>query len=149
MNRGDNTAMTRRRFLLTLASTMIVSCADSGRDAGTESLQTSDWSNDVLPKLMADYEAAAQFGRAYLKAHPEYHTAKILMNDIEQALLQYDASIINSTDSDRVVASVKQLMIKEYQHNEVELVVGWVLSLTEARLYAWVVFETDKKTSNS
>ena len=147
MNWDDNTPMTRRSFLLTVASAVIVSCTDSGRDAAPVSLHNSDWSKDALPKLVANYEAAAYFGRAYLDAHPEYKSTDLLMNDIERALLQHDASLTNSTHSGRVVTSVKQLIAKEFQRDEVALVLGWVLSVTEARLYALVVSEMDETVS--
>lgn len=141
MNWDNNTPMTRRRFLLAVASAVIVSCTDSGHDAKSVSLHKSDWSKVAMPMLIANYDAAAYFGRAYLELHPEYKSVDLLINNIEQAILHHDASASKSMHSDRVVAAVKQLIVKEYQRDEVEVVVGWVLSVTEARLYTLVVSE--------
>lgn len=59
-----------------------------------------------------------------------------LVADIEQALARYDASAAITRDPQQIIAALQQLVRHEYAHGEAEAVDGWILSVTEARVYA-------------
>jgi len=145
----NNNPITRRRFLLSVAASVIVGCTDPGRDAASVSSQQTDYIRAAMPGLTGDREAAARIGRSYLDAHPEYQTGDALLNVIERALSQLDPDVAKSTDNKRIVVLVKKLVASEYQLNKVEKVAGWILSITEVRLYALVALEVSPKIARS
>ena len=139
----NNNPITRRGFLLTIAAAVVAGCTDSGLDAVTTSSQKADFIKAAMPGLTSDRAAAARIGRFYLDAHPEYQAGDALVKDIELTLTRSDPDVAKSTDSNRVIVLVKKIIASEFQNNKVEKVSGWILSMTEARLYALFALEND------
>lgn len=89
-----------------------------------------------LRESIADKDAAAELGRTYLEAHPRHRRCRALIADIEQALRKEGISVFSENDTDRIITALQRVVRREYRHDEVVSVAGWVLSNTEARLYA-------------
>ena len=124
---AGNMRMSRRHFLLIAMASLTAGC--SGKDTAE-----ATW----LPHVIGDPEAAARLGRAYLDLHPEYYNSNVLVTDILEALAKYDSSatVATSKNLQQTAAALQQLLRHEYAQSEIETVTGWVLSVTEARLYA-------------
>jgi hypothetical protein len=103
-------------------------------NSGPEPCLAPPW----LWKSIGDRQSAARLGRAYLDAHPETRHCHALLTDIERTLQKQDATVSLTTDADQTASALQALLRKEYAHGEVVSVAGWVLSETEARLYALV-----------
>lgn len=134
-------------FLLTIAAAVVAACADLGFDGVTTSSQKVNFIKAAMPGLTGDREAAARIGRFYLNAHPEYQAGETLVNKIERTLTRFAPDVAKSTNSNRVVVLVKKIIAREFQKNEIEKVAGWILSITEARLYALFALEMIRKTN--
>ena len=124
---------TRRTFLLAALGGVAagVSHYSLANDQPEACVQIS-W----LHESIADKDAAAELGRAYLKAHPQHRRCRALIADIEQALENEGVSIFPENDADRIIKALQRVVRREYRHDDVVAVAGWVLSNTEARLYA-------------
>lgn len=129
---------TRRTFLLsTLLSLTAVSIGNnrySLAGSGAESCLEPQW----LRKIITHRQAAARLGRAYLDTRPAYRHCRALITDIEQTLKTKGASISAMSHAEQTASVVQGVLSKEYRNDEVVSVAGWVLSETEARLYALV-----------
>jgi len=124
---AENIHLSRRSFLLMALASLTAACSDTDRNTGAE----PGW----LAHIIGDPEACARLGRAYLDTHPEYYRGDKLVADIQRALAKHDAVAITS-DPQRTVTALQLLVREEYISGEVEPVTGWILSITEARLYA-------------
>lgn len=133
---------TRRRFLLSA----LLSLTAGGFGTNRYSLAGSGGGDCVEPqwlrKIIADRQSAARLGRAYLDAHPEYRHCNALPMDIEQTLQRHDASVSAMMDAEQTASALQRLVVSEYTHGEVVSVADWVLSKTEARMYALVYLVT-------
>ncbi len=109
--------MNRREFLL---STLIASLAACSWTPG-ESVALPNW----LKQLALDPVAAAAIGDAYLAEHPKERNPRGLMRAIEQ--------VMGGGDS---FATLDQVVRAEYVRGDCVQVKRWILSRTEARLYA-------------
>ena len=125
---AENIRLSRRRFLLMALASLTAACSDSDRNTDLEPV----W----LAHIIGDPEACARLGRAYLDAHPEYYGGDTLVADIQQALAKHDAPAAFTSDPQRTVTALQLLVRDEYIRGEVEVITGWILSITEARLYA-------------
>jgi hypothetical protein len=134
--------LTRRQVLLGALSAFIVGCTDIELDVAIESQSDTANLRNALPSLVGDPAAAARLGQTYLTAHPEVQTADALLNGIERALLQRDAEALEQMDGHRVITAIKERVASEYAHGDVESVAGWILSVTEARLYGLAAMGT-------
>jgi hypothetical protein len=83
-------------------------------------------------------ESAARLGRSYLELHPEEGDANRLLADIEAAVAGHGRIEAGGNDADRFTASLQRVVRGEYTRDRVVEVSGWILSRTEARLYALV-----------
>jgi len=88
-----------------------------------------------LQKTIPSQKSAARLGLAYLDEHPQHRHCHRLIKHIEQTLNRQDAAVSPKSDASRI-AALQQLVRNEYLHDEVVSVTGWILSKTEARLYA-------------
>ena len=129
---AGNMRLSRRHFLLMALASLTTGCP------GTDNAKPT-WLSDAI----VDPEAAAHLGRAYLDAHPEYDNSNMLVTDILRALARYDVSATAGAPEKlrQTVAALQQLLRHEYAQGEIVTVNGWVLSVTEARLYALAVFK--------
>ena len=125
---AESIRLSRRRFLLMALASLTAACSDTDRNTGAEPV----W----LAHIIGDPEASARLGRAYLAAHPEYYRGDKLVADIQQALAEHAASAAFTSDPQRTATALQLLVREEYISGEAEAVTGWILSITEARLYA-------------
>jgi ABC-type glycerol-3-phosphate transport system substrate-binding protein len=136
MMSAGNMRLSRRRFLLMALASLTAGCSSTDHFAPGRTTGNAGAEPVWLTQVIGDPEAAARLGRAYLAAHPEYHRSDTLVAGIQQALARYDASATITNDPQQTVAALQQLVRHEYAHGEAEAVDGWILSITEARLYA-------------
>jgi hypothetical protein len=131
--------LTRRSFLLTLgvgtaAAAVFVATQHWPAPAQSKSRRWSDWLLDGHNR-----QAVARLGNAYLAAHAAQRDAGVLIDAIDRALATTAAAPAAPVDN---VALLQQRVRHEYTRGEVARVSGWVLSVTEARLYALVALES-------
>ena len=134
--------LTRRSFLLTLgvgAAAAAVFAATQQWPAQAQSTprRWSDWLLDAH-----NHEAVEHLGNAYLAAHAAETKAGVLIDAIDRALAATHAAPGTPADD---AALLQQRVRYEYTRGEVARVSGWVLSVTEARLYALVALESPVK----
>lgn len=123
---------TRRTFLLSALIGLTTGC-------NRYSLANDEPEPCVKPqwlKAITSQKSAARLGRAYLDEHPQHRQCHTLIANIERTLQRQDTSISPQTDAEQTSAALQRLVRNEYRHDDVVSVSGWVLSKTEARLYA-------------
>lgn len=127
---------TRRRFLawllgsLALGAPLASRLARAGGDlADREALA---WIDELIPHP----ESAARLGRSYLAAHPEHADRRLLLGNLERAATSGLGSTNPPGDPAQRVAGLRQTVRHDYTRGEVVVVDGWLLSITEAQLYA-------------
>jgi len=134
----------RRSFLLSvLASLAVGGIAVSRfypRGVQPDTATAPDW----LMKIVADRDAAARFGRAYLDTHPAEQSGETLLKAIDAAIVtRLGAGADTPMDTQQLLVQLQQLVRAEYAAGQTLVVGGWVLSATEARLYAAVTVLSD------
>lgn len=132
----EGTRLSRRRFLLMALASLTAACSDTDHSASVGKAENAAAEPVWLAHIIGDPEACARLGRAYLAAHPGYYRGDTLVADIQQALAKHNASAAFTQDPQTTVAALQLLVREEYIRGEVEAVNGWILSITEARLYA-------------
>lgn len=127
---------TRRVFLLSFLLSLTTTALSGNRGelvgGAAEVCLKSQW----LRKLIADRQSAVRLGRAYLAAHPRYRHCTTLISDIEQRLQRPVSSVLAMRDVEQITGALQRLVVADYTRDEVVSVAGWVLSKTEAQLYA-------------
>jgi hypothetical protein len=132
---GPTTRFSRRQFLLAATAGLIAGCASNGRSGPAVSRRTFGPEPEWLGHLIGDRDSAARLGQAYLDAHPEYRQGDRLISAVEKKL-PGQAPIPEAQGSTAFAEALQQQVLREYARDEVEVVSGWVLSITESRLYA-------------
>jgi hypothetical protein len=127
-------ACTRRTFLQTVAAGLaaagVFGCQQpDSSGAATDAGGQPAW----LANIIGEQNAAAQFGRIYLEAHPAENSRDVLVGLIEQA-----TGATHPADPAAMAMALQQVVRAEYARDAVVAVDGWVLGVTEARLYALV-----------
>jgi hypothetical protein len=129
---------TRRTFLLSVLLGLTARSVSAGRytlaNSGPDDCVAPPW----LWKTIADRQSAARLGRAYLDANPEYSHCPTLLTTIERTLKKRGASAPVTANAEQTASALQAQLRKEYANGEVVSVAGWILSKTEARLYALV-----------
>jgi hypothetical protein len=96
-----------------------------------------------LQRITGDRDAVVRFGQAYLNSRPHEQNSEILTASIEKAVASQlkngSAAAMNAT---RMVAALKHTVRGEYARGDVVSVEGWILSVTEARVYALLALLT-------
>ena len=133
---GPTTCLSRRQVLLAASASLIAGCATNARYRSAVLRRTVGPEPEWLGHLVGDRDAAARLGRAYLDAHPEYRQGNRLMSALEKALPR-QAPIPEPQRSAVFAGALQRQVSREYARGEVEVVSGWVLSITESRLYAF------------
>jgi len=132
----------RRSFLLTLAAGAaggILYVAGGYRAVFAEPI-ARQWSNWLLDAY--NREAVVRLGNAYRLAQTAERDAGVLADYIDKALVAVAGAGIAANENPADIAAAAQRRIRaEYAKGEVVRVAGWVLSITEARLYALVAAE--------
>jgi hypothetical protein len=91
----------------------------------------------LLSVLVPDIAAAGRLGRSYLTAHPAELDFRRLADGVLRSLrLPAAADAINSTPESVLIGRAKRVVVDDYVAGRVVDIDGWVLSITEARLYA-------------
>ena len=123
-------ACSRRTFLLTalVGALAAAGCGEQGTSASVAEVPA--W----LPGAVGDADAAARVGRAYLAANPGEANLDTLLAAIDTGL----GGELEGAEGDtqRVLAALQRAVRAEYLRGESVNVQGWVLSVTEARVYA-------------
>jgi hypothetical protein len=132
---------TRREFLLTLMcgpllAGLLGACSVPRRSAAGLA-QESGW----LTQLFRDRDAVARFGNAYLQAHPAERRADALSAAIHEALLRRQPGALDAADPATAFRTLDAVVRDEYRRGQVTSVDGWLLSQTEARVYAVVALQ--------
>ncbi len=134
---------TRRRFLRSLLLGMLAgasgACRNPGDGHGPSQPDAPAW----LASAISAPESAARLGRSYLELHPEEGPGERLLADIEAALAKENSALSRDIGADRITAALRRVVRGEYTRDEVVAVSGWVLSRTEARLYALVSLDAE------
>ena len=91
----------------------------------------------LLNILVPDMAAAGRFGQSYLTAHPVERDFQQLADSVLGSLrLPTTAEAVDSNPKPVLIARARQVVIDDYVAGRVVEIDGWVLSITEARLYA-------------
>ena len=99
----------------------------------------------LLNVLVPDIAAGGRLGRAYLTAHPDELDLQRLVNGVFGPMrLSGGADAIDSTPEAVLIARVRRVVIDDYLAGRIVNIDGWVLSITEARLYALAALADDK-----
>jgi hypothetical protein len=135
--RTSVTSLTRRALLKRLFAAWAANCAMPWRVtlAGSEPAEVRQpvW----LPRITGERDAVLRVGRAYLDAHASERDTERLLASVDQALAGQQGQDFEPTeDSARMITALKRVVVDEYVSDQVTLLQGWVVSLTEARLYA-------------
>jgi hypothetical protein len=85
--------------------------------------------------LVPDTEAAERLGRVYLTAHPGELDLQRLVGYV-LGRLQSAADAIDCCPEAVLIARARRVVSDDYLAGRVVNIDGWVLSITEARLYA-------------
>ena len=88
----------------------------------------------IMPDMFTDPRAAERFGRAYLAAHPFEEDPDRLMQRLAAALESDEAEPPHGAEA--MFMLLDRTVRRDYAHGEVIVVDGWLLSRSEARLYA-------------
>ena len=127
---------TRRGFLRSALLSLMAGAAASSRlalaDGGTGSCAEPPW----LGNIVYDRTSAQGLGQAYLNAHPRYRRCDLLIAEIQRALQQLQADTSSTAGAMPVSEALQRLVRAEYAGDQVVSVSGWIVSRTEARLYA-------------
>ena len=129
MNRdsGNEPDRTRRRLLLAVLLAGTAGCAAPFAPSPRRS-DAAAWFAD----LFGAGTGMARFGTAYLDAHPAERDPAVLF----QALLDVTAGADPQRDPGATLAALERAVRWEYRTGDVVSVDGWLLSRSEARLYA-------------
>lgn len=129
----DNIA--RRNVLVSLAAMLAgVMLPSLGLAAGQVS---GSQIGGLLNILVPDLAAAGRLGRSYLSAHPAELDSQRLADGVLGPLrLPAAADAIDSTPETVLIARARRVVVDDYVAGRVVDIDGWVLSITEARLYA-------------
>lgn len=130
-------ACSRRGFLLTVVSAALAlaGCGEQGSTQSAASLPP--W----LPGAVGDVDAAARLGRVYLADHPHERQLDTLLSAIDAALGGDAGS--GGRDPQQVLGRLQEVVGADYRRGAAVNVQGWVLSFTEARVYAVLALVAD------
>jgi len=125
---------TRRTFLQAVAAGLAAAGVFGCQQPDSSGMATDAGGQPAwLAKIIGADDAAARFGRIYLEAHPAENNRDVLVGLIEQATVPTPPA-----DPAAMAVALQQVVRAEYARDAVVAVDGWVLSVTEARLYALV-----------
>ncbi len=118
-----------RRRLLSAALYALLSAGVLGGCAGWPAREPRPLSARELAAMIGDRDAASRFGEAYLRDFPAERDLDVLSLALTAALPAPGDAGLAFDDLDRVVR-------EEYRRGDVVRVAGWLVSRSEARLYA-------------
>jgi hypothetical protein len=128
-------------FLLSAMAGVLVAAGCERRESRSAGLSESaapGW----LATTVGDSGAAARLGRLYLEVHPQERDLDALVAGIDAATTPELAS--GSTGVDQMLVALQRAVRGDYIRDRVVSVRGWVLSRTEARVYAALALATQE-----
>lgn len=132
----DTDRLIRRRLLAALALIPLSHALGCSRGA------RSQGGGAIVEATIADRAAAARLGAAYLVTHPHEADMEGLWRRIQAAGRAMVPEELPGSDAGRL-RWFQRLMRAEYAYGEGVLVEGWLLSASEARLYAMAALGAD------
>lgn len=120
----------RRRQVLTVLATI----AAGGLPALAAAVARGESGVEIAPDTLTDPGGAGRFGRAYLADFPAEADREALLKSLEAALLAEGPAV--PVDAEAVFMRLDRRVRAEYIRGDIVLVDGWLLSRSEARLYA-------------
>jgi hypothetical protein len=135
--RESRMPLTRRALLKAFLAAWTTSCATRWQVTLADTEPSTNGCPDWLLRITGRRDAVLRLGRAYLEAHSEGKDTERLLASVDQALAGLQGE--NSRppeDSAQMITALKRVVRDEYIGDQVTLLQGWVVSLTEARLYA-------------
>lgn len=127
----------RRTFLLTVLVGALAATGCGDKDASPPTDAVPPW----LPGAVGDVDAAARIGQAYLQANRGERNLDTLLQAIDTALVGDPG--LRGGETQRVLTALQHTVRAEYLRGESVNVQGWVLSVTEARVYAVLALAAD------
>jgi hypothetical protein len=125
----------RRRFLISSFAGLLVGIGPCRLCLGSEE-------EDPTPDppwwltLTGDRDAVLRLGNAYLRSRPEERALAVLVAEIEKAI-PADGDLETALNPQAAYAAALQRRVRDdYRHGALVSVNAWLLSRTEARLYA-------------
>jgi hypothetical protein len=129
---------TRRAFLLSALLGMIAGNTSACRHSLPRNHYGQPTDTEWLSAVITNPEAAARIGSSYLFGNPDQSNAGMLLKSIEKAVYEQEEILPRDTDTQQYIDALRRRIRSEYVHDKVVLVAGWVISTTEAHLYALV-----------
>ena len=126
----------RRTFLLTVLVGALAAAGCGDKEASPPSDTVPQW----LPAAVGDVDAAARIGRAYLEASRGEHNLDTLLVAIDAALAGEPGA---AGGRRRGLSALQNAVRADYLRGKSVNVQGWVLSVTEARVYAVLALAAD------
>lgn len=127
----------RRSFLVSVVAAAVVAAGCGEQGASQSAAGMPGW----LPGAVGDVDAVARLGRGYLVAHPQERQLDTLLAAIDAALA--GAGATDGRDPQRALAALQAAVLADYRRGASVRVQGWVLSVTEARVYAVLALAAD------
>jgi hypothetical protein len=129
--------LTRRSFFKSLLITWASVSSLSWQLAAADPVATSDDRPSWLQASTGDPNATSRLGKAYLSTHPEEGDTEVIMRLIDESLDRLPGLEPARLEQPAQVAeALKRLVRTDYIQDDVVSLQGWILSRTEARLYA-------------
>ncbi len=128
---------TRRSFLLSALAVAVGVGAVAGCGAPEDTdTALQKWSAWLLGNH-ASRDAAVRLGKAYLRVYPADGDQSVLLAEIDKVIsANLQTGNLASAEPLQLGAALERAVRAEYADDRVVTVEGWVLSITEARLYA-------------
>jgi hypothetical protein len=127
---------TRRRWLRAALIGLLAGPTLEGCAAAFRSLEQAGEASHWLAVLIDDADGMAGFGNAYLQAFPGERNLDRLAHALRAALDITSPEPAARQDAAALFARLDRTVRDEYRRGEVVTVAGWLLSRSEARLYA-------------
>jgi hypothetical protein len=134
MTSDDRVNLSRRHLILSVLSGLAAVATLQGCGSPFSSSQMTS----RLSQTIGDQVAAKRFGVSYLRDNPEEAGIEQLVERIDTGLLAEFGQGMNIDDPQLLAKHMDQLVRNEYRRCEAIRVDGWILSRSEARLYALV-----------
>lgn len=129
--------LTRRALLKRLLATWAATCAIPWQVTPADTESTSRRQPAWLPRITGQRDAVLRLGRAYLETHTAEKDTEQLLASVDRALASLQGANSQPTqDISQTIAALQRIVRDEYIRDQVTALQGWVVSLTEARLYA-------------
>ena len=129
MTAENNHYISRRQFILTALagmSALTIGGCDSAKSKVAQQ----------LTKTIADPDVTRRFGRLYLDAHPGEADLERLLATIDRRLKESHGRGIYHDNPQQLAEHLDRQVRDDFRRGEMVKVDNWLLSRTEARIYA-------------